>query len=205
MYIGIIPVNIRRNKHVSPLAKVLYAEITACMGADICFELSNVELGEMYDVSPKVISAALSELSAREYVDIQVDGNKRKIYLPEKMVFVEERKAEVESVMTTKVSEFTEAIIEYWNRNVGCKRRANATIKAMVRARLKTYSESDIWNAIMNRVSFVNNSDWHNKEENNHHKTNIGIVLRNDESLEKAMNLKSKQDNSIKITKLDLT
>lgn len=202
-YIGILPINVRRHPYLSPLAKVLYAEITASMEKDMSFTLGNTELAEIYMTTPKIISSAISELSAREFIDVQVDGNNRKIYLPEKMIFVSEEKKPKEK--DEKLSSFAEAVIDFWNRNVGCKRRANPNIKAMIKARLKSYSEHDIWAAVMNRATFVNESEWHNKPENLHHKTNITLVLRNDESLEKAMNVMAKKTiNSVGITKIQV-
>ena len=71
-YIGILPVNIRRHPYLSPLAKVLYAEITASMGKDMSFTIGNTELAEIYMVSPKVISLAISELAAREFLIVRM-------------------------------------------------------------------------------------------------------------------------------------
>ena len=188
MYIGILPVNIRRNKFITDTSKVVYAEITASIGDDMSCSMSNFEFSEAMNVSEKTITKCLAELSAREFIDVQVVGNKRNIYLPEKVVFVEEKDKE-KSKSEEGVTELSNQIVEYWNTMLESKIKATNGLKRNVGNRLKSFTKEEIFSAIVNRVMFVNTSEWHNMDENHHHKTNIDLVLRDDKSMQKALSI----------------
>lgn len=101
-------------------------------------------------------------------------------------------------VEDTKRSEdlaFMESVIEIWNEGVGAKCTLNETVKRNLRARLKNkYSKEQILEAVMSRIAYVNGSGFHNEPSNRHHKVNIGLVLRNDQELEKYLNSYSQQE-----------
>lgn len=199
MYIGILPINIRRNRFISDTAKVLYSEITASIGEDMSCSLSNFELSEALNVNEKTITKCLAELSAREFIDSQIRGNKRNIYLPEKVVFVEEKekdKAEKNEAHESLARE----LVDYWNTMLSCNIRVTNGLKRSVANRLKSFTREEIFSAIVNRVHFVNASEWHNQDENHHHKINIELVIRDDKSIQKALSIDTMKVRSSGVT-----
>lgn len=188
MYIGIIPLNVRRNKFISDTAKVLYAEITASIGEDFTCSLSNFDFSEFLNISEKAVSKCISELSARELIDVQVTGNKRNIYLPEKVVIVDEKEKD-KSKAEESSSKLAEQIVDYWNSMLECKIKATNSVKRSIGNRLKSFTRDEIFEAVVNRVHFVNSSEWHNMDENHHHKINLDLVIRDDKAMQKALSI----------------
>ena len=202
-YIGILPMNIRRNKHISSNAKVVYAEITATMNEDMCCDRSNYDIGESLGLSEATVSSCISELSAREYIDSQVSGSSRKIYLAEKVVFVEEKESEKEISKSDEARRLTEEIVRLWKSKLGTKTRVTPKLIGWVRSRLKTFPKEEIIDAVMNRYLFVKDSEWHNKPENLHHKTSLALVLRDDQVLQQSLDRRPRVQE-VSVNKLNI-
>lgn len=202
-YVGILPSNIRRNKNLSSNAKVVYAEITATMNDDMCCERTNHDIGESLGLSDSVVSSCVSELSNRGYIDAQVSGSSRKIYLSEKVVFVEEKLAEKESFKSEEAKELADYIVKLWKSKLGTKTRVTPKLITWVKSRLKSFSKEEIIDAVLNRYLFVKDSEWHNKPENIHHKTSLALVLRDDQVLQQSLDRAPRQ-KEVLVTKLNI-
>ena len=82
-YYGILPANVRYDKALKPMSKVLYSEITALSNKLGYCTASNQYFAELYEVSPLTISRWFSQLRRKKYVRIVIErsrGNARKIY-----------------------------------------------------------------------------------------------------------------------------
>ena len=85
-YYAIIPADIRYDKRLKPLARLLYVEITAlCNEKGYCWA-SNSYFAELYEVSDITISRYISELKEYGYIKCVYDKtqeniDKRKIYI----------------------------------------------------------------------------------------------------------------------------
>lgn len=85
-YYAIIPADVRYNKRLKPLARLLYGEITAlCNEKGYCWA-SNSYFAELYEVSDITISRYISELKEYGYIKCIYDKtqeniDKRKIYI----------------------------------------------------------------------------------------------------------------------------
>lgn len=85
-YFAVIPANVRYNKNLKPLAKLLYGEITAlCNEKGYCWA-SNGYFAELYEVSNDTISRAIKQLEECGHIKCvydktQQNNDKRRIFI----------------------------------------------------------------------------------------------------------------------------
>lgn len=85
-YYAIIPANVRYDKRLKPLARLLYSEITAlCNEKGYCWA-SNSYFAELYEIANETISRYISQLKEYGYITIYYEKtneniDKRKIYI----------------------------------------------------------------------------------------------------------------------------
>ena len=91
-FYGIMPANVRYDKNLKPMEKILYTEITALSNKEgYCFA-SNSYFGELYEVNKKTVSAWVNNLEKQGYIKIVLiykQGTKeiieRRIYINQKV------------------------------------------------------------------------------------------------------------------------
>lgn len=84
-YYGILPANVRYDKDLKPMARILYTEISALSNATGECTAGNKYFADLYEVSPTTVSEWISQLVNGGYITTIVDfaaGNKRKIRIP---------------------------------------------------------------------------------------------------------------------------
>lgn len=198
MYIGIIPVHIRRNKAISDKTKLLYAEITACMGSDMSCTLTNQDFGEFVGVKPNTVRYHLYELRDLGLIEIEGNNQERRITLPKGIVQVKEEDTKKKAPSVSKKKELTEELVAIWNEHFGMKIRATQGLINMVSTRSNTFSDEEIIKAVTNRIAHVEEDEWY--ENNQKHKRNIELVLRDDNRLQRHLNeeIKAKEKNVVR-------
>lgn len=93
-YYSIIPANVRYDKNLKPMEKLLFSEITSLLNMNgVCFA-SNEYFANLYDCSTRIISSYIKQLEKNGYIKIkyECDGvivTKRLITLTDKNVFEE--------------------------------------------------------------------------------------------------------------------
>lgn len=83
-YYAVLPAEVRYDKNLSPLEKLLFAEITALSNKEGYCWASNAYLAELFGRTAKYISEVISKLAKKNYLFVEVDqaaGNSRKIYI----------------------------------------------------------------------------------------------------------------------------
>jgi hypothetical protein len=60
--------------------------------------------------------------------------------------------------------------------------------------RLNQFSPNEMMKALENRISFVSGSEWHQKEQNRPNATDIMLLIRDNETLLKWLNMKSEKN-----------
>lgn len=91
-FYGIMPANVRYDKNLKPMEKILYTEITALSNKEgYCFA-SNSYFGELYEVNKKTVSTWVNNLEKQGYIKIVLiykQGTKeiteRRIYINQKV------------------------------------------------------------------------------------------------------------------------
>lgn len=203
-YIGIIPSNVRRDNKLTSNARLVYCEITSLFNDDVCCEDSNFTIGEYLGMSEAVVSSCVSELSSRGYIDVQIDGSKRKIYLPEKVVFVEETTRKEKKERDNSALSLATDIVSFWKNGFGTKTRVTPKVVSWVSGRLKSFTAEEILDAVANRYVFVSDSEWHNKPENIHHKTSLALVLKDDQVLQQNLDRAKPKDVAVSVRKIKI-
>lgn len=85
-YYGILPANVRYDKSLVPMARILYTEITALANATGECTAGNKYFAELYEVASTTVSEWISSLRDAGYIIVNVNresGNKRTIRLPD--------------------------------------------------------------------------------------------------------------------------
>jgi SOS-response transcriptional repressor LexA len=83
-FFGILPANVRYDKNLKPMEKILYTEISALTNQNGYCYASNSYFAGLYEKSPETVSRWISNLAKNGYIKIEIDtskGNQRKIYL----------------------------------------------------------------------------------------------------------------------------
>lgn len=85
-YYAIIPANVRYDKNLSPLAKLLYGEITCLLQFNNKCFASNNYFSRLYEVSETQISRLISQLVKQKYINTEMEitahGSRRLIKVP---------------------------------------------------------------------------------------------------------------------------
>ena len=81
-YYAIIPAEVRYDKRLKPIARLLYGEITCLSNKEgYCFA-SNKYFADLYDCTPRAIINYLNDLQEYGYITTTIENNfQRKIYL----------------------------------------------------------------------------------------------------------------------------
>ena len=81
-YYANVPFYVRYDRDLSPMARMMFGEITALSSSEGYCWASNKYFAELYGVSPSTISGWISELAEKKYVFLEItDRHDRKIYI----------------------------------------------------------------------------------------------------------------------------
>lgn len=72
-YFGILPTNIRHNKNLKPLSKLLFCEITASLEDDGVCVKRNIYFSKIMDISKVYVSRCLKELRDNGYIHVEIE------------------------------------------------------------------------------------------------------------------------------------
>jgi uncharacterized phage protein (TIGR02220 family) len=82
-YYGILPAHVRYDNYLPPMARIMYAEITALSNKDGYCSAGNDYFAKLYDVSTVTVSRWISKLGKQGHILIDADpvtGHDRKLY-----------------------------------------------------------------------------------------------------------------------------
>ena len=177
-YYGIIPVNVRYDKRLTPNAKLLYAEITAlCNEKGYCWA-NNKYFADLYEVSTTSISKWISSLIEFGYLTSTInykEGTKEILNRYLRLVIypieeklntpIEEKLKDNNTINNNKINNNTinfDKLLLFINQKTGRGfKLVNKKVQGKYLARLKDgYSKQDILDAISNSIK----SDYHKGE-----------------------------------------
>jgi len=218
-YYTVIPADVRYDKNLSLLEKLLYAEIIALTNKEGYCWASNQYFARLFDKNDKYISSKINHLAKLGYLKINVDragGNSRKIWIPiqknlntysEKAEHPYSEKAEHNNTsinntnnITTKntiASDEASIIAQYFNKVFSKQYRLTPDRTKRIKLRLKSYTVDEIKKAIDN----LKQSKFHNGENDRCWKATIDFIIRNDEKIDEFLNSAPVKDEDIIITK----
>lgn len=158
-YYAIIPANVRYDKRLSPLTRLIYGEITALTNEKgYCFA-TNAYFANLYSMSNVSISRCISELKEHNYIRVVYDikeknVDKRKIYINN----LENKKLENEEIknneelknkeINTNIEEYKENESINKNNNTNKNDDAFSLAKIKLVNRIKLNDDTDLSNNI---------------------------------------------------------
>ena len=158
-YYAIIPANVRYDKRLSPLTRLIYGEITALTNEKgYCFA-TNAYFANLYSMSNVSISRCISELKEHNYIRVVYDikeknVDKRKIYINN----LENKKLENEEIknneelknkeINTNIEEYKENESINKNNNTNKNYDAFSLAKIKLANRIKLNDDTDLSNNI---------------------------------------------------------
>ena len=81
-FYGILPANVRYDKRLKPIVRILYCEISSLTNKWGYCTASNAYFAELYECTPTTISRYISDLKKHGYIKVErTPGVERKIYL----------------------------------------------------------------------------------------------------------------------------
>lgn len=87
-YYAILPSNVRYDKELSYLARILYAEITSLSNKEGYCYATNSYFEKLYNVSKSTIIRALSSLLKRGYIKVQIKYSKDSKRVLERRIYI---------------------------------------------------------------------------------------------------------------------
>jgi DNA-binding transcriptional ArsR family regulator len=85
-YYGILPATVRYDKSLKPMARIMYAEITALSNKDGFCSAKNIYFANLYEVSTSTVSRWISSLSDGGYVRVTIIRDDKKNVI-DRMIF----------------------------------------------------------------------------------------------------------------------
>lgn len=90
-FYGIMPADIRYDKNLKPMEKILYTEITALSNKEgYCFA-TNSYFAELYEVNKKTVSGWVSNLEKQEYIKIVLIYKKGTKEITERRIYINQK------------------------------------------------------------------------------------------------------------------
>lgn len=169
-YYAVIPAEIRYDKNLSLLEKMLFAEITALSNKEGFCWATNKYFAELYDKNSDYISRVINRLSKKGYLTIKIDeksGNNRRIYIgggvyrkslypiDKKSIPIDKKvKTYLEKCQPNSISNNINTIyselLKFYNQTFNKEMKSTESFSKNLDYWLKTYSIDEIKKAIVN-------------------------------------------------------
>lgn len=197
---GVIPAEVRYDKNLSDKAKLLYAELTAAANSFGMCEESNDILAYLLCSDERTITRAITKLVEAGYVERVIYHKKRTLKL-KGGVSTKEELPTIDLPPLDDKKEYCEKLLSRWEEKLSCKLYHHEEYYQPIRERLLTFTEEELDKALENRTSFLLTSDWHQEPQNKKHVTNIDLLLRNNTTVNKWLNAKYTEEETLEKNK----
>jgi len=197
-YYAILPANVRYDKNLKPMEKILYAEITALSNKDGYCSASNSYFAKLYGKSTETVSRWISNLEKEGYLNVIIEtkkGNLRKIYPIDKKINSIDKN--VNTLLTKKSRPIDENVkhnnintILQDSININNKKNNNTTSeketfskkesaskseKTSEKEKTSSYSNTDIYKS---NTDYSSNTEYNKKNNNTSEKFTIESALK---------------------------
>jgi hypothetical protein len=186
MYIGYLPSYVRYHSGLSDKEKLLYCELTALADKNSFVELDRDHLCRALGIKdPASIRRYLNKLGKYELIKLMGDDH---IAFSTDISSVIAYSPINEKPVDDISRDVTEKIVKIWNDHFGTRIRSTKQLIGQVKARMKSFSGEEIILGAKNRIDEVETNPWYSERENEHHKRNIDLLVRDDKKMEKCVN-----------------
>lgn len=185
---GILPANVRYDKDLGHGAKLLYVELTASSGIDGIATLDTQNLCGILDCDRRTVYRYFKQLVDKGFIQRMGYG---KWLLPQG--FTALSSSSVGEEISEELVLFYKQFFSAFEKGLNCHVERQELYYPVLAQRLEKYSRNELMRALENRVAFVNTSEWHNQAENRPNAIDITLLIRDDQSLLKWLNMRTEQ------------
>jgi len=186
MYIGYLPSYVRYHSGLSDKEKLLYCELTALADKNSFVELNRDHICKALGIKdPTTIRKYLNKLGKFGLIKLVGDDH---IAFSTDISSVIAYSPINEEPASSKANKVAIAMIKIWNDHFHTKIRVTNKLRGKVNSRLKSFSEEEMILATHHRIDDVETNHWYAEKENSHHRTNIDLLIRDDDRVEKYVN-----------------
>ena len=186
---AIIPANVRYDKNLTHGTKLLYAELAAATSFDgtVCEDVKY--LCDVLDCDRRTYYRYVNQLINGGY--IQKEGNVIKLPLG----FESLSQKTVEPTIPDDLKEYIALFLRRFEEGLHTKLNKPELYYQTIFERLATFSQNELSLALENRIAFVMGSEWHQKEENRPNACDITLLIRDNSTVLKWLNMKNERTN----------
>lgn len=186
---AILPASVRYDKELTPGAKLLYAELTATCTTNGVSEPDSIALCEVLDIDRRTIYRYYKQLADRGHIQRLPVG---KFKLP--LGFESLSSSSVEEEISAEQKDFFKEFFNTFERGLNCRVERQEFYYPILTKHLEKYSRNELMRALTNRIDFVNSSEWHSKPENRPNAVDITLLIKDEQSLVKWLNMKTERE-----------
>jgi hypothetical protein len=187
---AVLPAAIRYNNKLSPSAKLLYAELSACSGPDGRAEIDIAHLSATLVCDRRSVYRYLSNLI--EEGGIQRDSTtKNTVILP--LGFETFKDNSKDSNINEEDKQFFDEFLSRFEKGLNTFLEKKELYYHTLQERLGTFSKNELMKALENRISFVNSSPWHQDPDNRMNAVDINLIIKDTATVHRCLNMKSEK------------
>jgi DNA-binding transcriptional ArsR family regulator len=187
-----LPASVRYDENLSAQEKLLYSEITCLTSATGICVAGNTYFARLYKVDPRTVSRWVEALEKGGYIRREIEGrSKRHIRLvgheklpPMETITAAEKVAP--AAPERAPAGLYEEVMQLWNKTFGCNQVLTDKKRAMLAARLRTFSPQQLLEAVEKRY-LVTRDAWYQQAEQQKYIDRFELVFRDDEQLDKTL------------------
>jgi transposase len=174
-YYAILPANVRYDKELKPMEKIIYAEITALANIKGYCYASNLYFAKLYDVSKETVSRWIGNLEKEGYVKTKLIREEKKI--KERRIYVtpidkkintpidEKINTPIDKKIKDNITRFNTTSINniytFWNKQKIIEhRKLTNKMRNKIKSTLKEYKEEEIKQSIKNYAEILNSKKY---------------------------------------------
>lgn len=199
-YLGHLPATVRLDARLTPMAKVVYAELTSRATAEGKTRYPVAQLAAALQVTERTINRAL--ISLHECGFLGRDGNN--IVLKEMGTVIrtiKPTKKNLEKQAHEELVKKMQGILDKWNElydtTLGSSIESQEMYYDLLAQRLSEFSEEQILHAVKVRYISTKDEPWWNKPENFSKKVDLSLLIKTNERLAKYVEMPVPDDNSV--------
>ena len=186
MNYAVLPASVRYDKTLSQGAKLLYAELTAFSDTKGEIEQDTNNLCDILQCDRRTLYRYFKDLSDRGHIK-RLEKGLWKLPLGFETLSSQGQDEQVDA--DTKA--FYDEFLTRFERGLNCYLEKKDVYYSILSERNVNFSRDQLMRALDNRITFVNGSEWHQLPENRMSTVDISLLIRDDQSLAKWLNMKS--------------
>jgi len=193
---AVIPAIVRYDYSIADKAKLLFAEVSAASDAYGNCEEDNRFFAKSLRVDERSITRYISALVSAGHLSRVTEYGKRKLRLNPALIKSPDTIEDADDVpITDDISAFSLDLLAVWEKGLACDLEKKEMYLPYIQARLVRFTKEQLLSSVRNRITYVTKaSEWHALPENRQYQMDIIILLRDDDSVFKYLNLKSEED-----------